>query len=262
MVDSAKIINSIIEKIKFVAGDEIILEHDFEEQLSAIKSNFNDAIKVALERETNKILIRNLTDLNYIDWGESKESKNLFKNYYKRTNSFLENKLWEDDAYYPLAFRSLMISDQNIRETFLVQYKDVHVTFKNVQKGLDSEDLKKINHYFVNISDRNGIKNSEKSISSLRDVLVNGFNQNYFTIIIYLLSNDRIISLSANSRQINSEEHIIQKDLKKVSNIDSAVHFHYHGHHNSDCLVMDTYEEAVKLRSIMTELRENRKIAR
>jgi hypothetical protein len=259
MINSDKIIESICEKIKFVAGDEFLLEEQFEEQLAEIKRNFIEAKETFLNNHKSKILTPYLTNYEFKDDETTEKANRSFKQFYKKTNSLLENKLWVWDTCYPLWFRELLISDTSARNQFLVKYKNVLATIKNSQKGLNSEELNRVKNYYINIYQRE-IKNSENSISSLSNTVpFDKHNKNSFYIIIYLISNDRIIKLCAGSSSITSEEHIIVKDLKKVTNTNSEVEFHYHGLHNPDCLAMDTYDEAVKLRILMSELRENRR---
>ena len=263
MINTAEIIASICEKIKFVAGDEFLLEEQFEKQLAEIKSNFLEAKNTYLASNKERILTPFLTDFSFKASETVEKANKLFNQYYNRTNSFLENSLWgEWDDRYPLYFRDLLISDDLVREKFLVEYKNILVTIKNAKKALDTEDLKKANNFYINI-ESHGIKNSQNSISSLSDVKEYGlYQQNSFSIIIFLISNERIIKLSAGNHSISSEEHIIVKDLKKVALTDSTVEFHYHGLHQPDCLEMDTYDDAVKLRILISELRENKRNTR
>lgn len=261
MTTSEEIINKILERIKYVSGDEIILENQFELQLAEIKKNFTEAIKEIKEAEKHNYILRLLKETATKDQGEFIEANKTFSQYYTRTLSSLESRLWLSDKYSPLNMHFILQEDVIIRDRYINNYRRILDCLNNIQIGLLAEDLSKIEYSFVNIKYNGSISNSEKSIPSLME------NKNEYGIfryriqfIIYLISSLRIIKLEEHHGRISTEEHIIKKDLKKVSNTGANLYFHYHGLHDPDLLVLDTYEEAVQLRKQVSALRESKLI--
>lgn len=259
MITTDGIIKSVIDKIKFVSGDNIILETDFKEQYALLKNNFIDFVETIKANKDN-ISEQNFEDLtNPSSYRFSDESRKIFNQYFQPTNSFLEKEIL-NYSYYNL-FEYFINNDSRLKQKYVDSYKDVLLGLDNIKKALISEGLENIKFFYINICDRDdisvlndGIKNSQNSLRTLRDNRNNRFNN--YAFIVYLLSSKRVLKLEVNHSRIYTEEHIIQKDIKKVTNSNTIVEFHYHGLHNPDKLYTDTFEEAVKLRKFVTEMRD------
>jgi hypothetical protein len=162
-------------------------------------------------------------------------------------------------------------SETIIRKNEIEKFKYYLKIINNAEIYLRSEELSKFRKYFINIFSHDSFHNwrtfdQEKSLKGVEPKFYrmtpndDEYSHSKIILIIYLISEKRIIKLSLNDEKlITSEEHIIQKDLKKVEiNNNREVYFHYHGLHVPDILVMDSYEAAVNLRKEISELRENK----
>lgn len=244
---------TIHEKIKQAWEQDFILEEDFDRQLSAIKTN----LLIAIE-EAKKSLGDNILE-TYREMAEKRRNINdTVLKFYDRTNSWVENRYWNEvdwnressrlNSYgigsgLPLGLGlpawKRESSPLNFYETDKIKSAEKRENAKFwelirfAQKCLKGEDLSKTIRYFVNIT-------------------------GWTSMVIYLISKNRIVRLEIKDNSCNSNEHIIQKDIKKVEVYNEYVHFHYHGLHDAETLVMDNYEAAVNLRKEISELRESK----
>jgi len=254
MTTVEEIKKAILKKVIFVTGHDLILKEDFDNQLSDIMKNFITACD-----ETKSIL--NWTG---IDWFKEKSHSRedririneTLNKYYKRSNSWVEKWWWQHYRWkedLPLGLYYLFSISESGQENQIADRGYIWDIIQNAEKYLKSENLSEVIKYYVNITNnptRSFLKiyNSEKSFSDLKE----------FRLIIFLLSNRRIIKLVVDDKQlISSKENIIQKDLKKIEiEQDVNLFFHYHGLHDPDLLVMDDYQSAADLRRKISELRE------
>lgn len=235
---------TIQEKIKQSLGVDFILEEDFDRQLSAIKTNLLTAIE-----EAKKILGDNILETYYAtfsySWGHytgmAEKGRNIndtVLKFYHRTNSRLENRDWnEGDSRKEFSPLNFYQSDK-IKSAEKHEYGNFRELIRFAEKCLKGEDLSETIRYFINIT-------------------------SWESMIIYLISKNRITKLEIEKRAYgdiccSSNEHIIQKDIKKVEVYNQRIYFHYHGLHDPDILIMDNYEAAVNLRKEISELREKR----
>jgi hypothetical protein len=246
MITIEEVKKSIYNKIKFLSGRDFMMEEDFNLQIADIKRNY-----IAAFEECKELL--GLTDIDCltdsISNDELMKMNESFKRYYINTNSSLEKK-WSKYEDSPIVFYYLF--SQREKE-FRSGHRVIWDLIQNAEKYIKSENLSEIKCYFINFQDNSHritkrICNTENSLTFSGE----------FDLIIYLISDKRIIKLVIDDKKlISSKENIVQKDLKKIEiGSDVCVFFHYHGLHDPDLLVMDDYESAVDLRRKISDLRE------
>ena len=272
MITLEQLLITLHEKIQFVTGDKFFFEKDFNEGREKIVSNYISAIEEAKKKSSNKILQPFLRSMKYYPdakvWKiDMEEANKIFEQYYIKTDTILEKIMWNEFA--PLWFRIFVNNTCTWEERFKKEYLYYITIMEKAEEYIKCEDLSKVTRFYINlIVDENPrldyvTKNSEKSI---KGVYYNDYDKKFvvcpFFVKIYLLSSNRIVKIIFDDKKlITSEEHIIQKDLKKVEiNNDNAICFHYHGLHAADVLVMDNYGDAVKLRTEISKLREQKGI--
>lgn len=242
------------DKIKFLSEISFILKKDYDEQLQEIKNHFIDACNES----------KSIVDWDWIEWFKMSNKpdleiiNNAVKQYYKRTNSWLENWWWQNyhnKERLPLIFYYVFSLDEWGKE-LKEKHNYLWNISKNLSTALNGENLKEVNSFYVNIADNPDKKPSyyypkyfidKSSLDKLSE----------FRIIIYLFSNKRIIRLNIQHDGIDSKENIIQRDIKKIEIINNLyVNIHYHGLHDPDLIIMDNYESAIALRTEISKLRE------
>jgi len=256
MTTVQEIKKSILKKVIFVTGHDLILKEDFDKQLSEIMENYITACEIT----------KSILNWNGLDWfkershgkEERKRINETLAKYYKRNNSWVEEWWWQEYKWkedLPLGLYYLFSLSESGNENQIADRGYIWDIIQNAEKYLKSENLNDVIQYFINISDKPSrysgrVYNTEKSYRYSKD----------FRLIIYLLSERRIIQLVIDDKQlISSKENIIQKDLKKIEIInDVNLYFHYHGWHDPDLLIMDDNKSATDLRRKISELRDLR----
>lgn len=248
------ITKTIHQKIQKLTGEYFPLESDFDEQMIEIRKHY----LAALEGQFKPKDLQNSLKMNEhasfgIESAKLRETViNKFNQTFLKTDSWVHNNFNIDKNNH--LFYHLLSPDwknEIVRcNPFYNLKKHQWTTIEKAIKYLKSEELNKVTKYFVNIVD-----------SQFNLLCFNSYGLEYnFTLLIYLITSERIITTYINKEKvILSTEHIIKKDLKKVEIVDETkVLFHYHGLHNADVLYVDSYEQAVEVRKRITELRENK----
>jgi len=244
---------TIHQKIQNLTGEAFPLENDFDEQILEIREHYLAALDSQFHPKDVKSLRKYLNERSNfgIESEKLRESvRNKFNQTFIRTDSWVHKNIddnWTSEYYY------LVSPDwkKEITDGYpFYPLNDQWAIIEKTIKYLKSEELNKVRKCFVNIVDRNYYPVPEKAM---------GFYSDYI-LLIYLITSERIITTYINKEKvILSTEHIIKKDLKKVEIADETkVQFHYHGLHQPDVLLLDSYELAIEVRKEITELRENK----
>jgi hypothetical protein len=253
MASLDEITKAIHNKIKFVSGFDFPFIVNFDLQLTEIRENY----LFAFEQLKNDY---NLTDIESLPKGFYHEKRlelyEPFMKYYKKTNSWLE-KYWTKENDNELIGLYWRFSTNDLNWGLKMEYGDSWGIMDSAVKCLKLENLSEVTTYEINLWQYSHITSYHDEIKNTKGSLD---YKKYFQLVLYLISNKRIIKLILSpDNLISSVEHIIQKDLKKIEiKNDLNLYFHYHGLHDPDLLVMDSYQEAVDLRRKITDLRENK----
>lgn len=245
----------IHQKIQNQTREYFPLESDFDEQMVEFREHYLTALESYIQAKNGKSQL----DMNpNSSFGIGSEKlretvRNKFNQTFKKTDSWLHNNL-DDKTHLYYHLLSPDWKKELVRNNPFYCLKKYHwATIEKANKYLKSEELNKVRKCFVNIVDINSSSNSYSLSQS------HSFDSD-FTLLIYLITSERIITTRLNKEKvILSTEHIIKKDLKKVEiKNETKVEFHYHGLHDPDILHLDSYELAIEVRKEVTELRENK----
>lgn len=238
------------QKLQIISGEEFPLEKEFDEQILEIRKHFLVAIEGELRPDYDRVD-------EYTSWGISQEYirekvQTKFYETYTKTNSWLEKLFLGENRPALFACFGMPEWKEQIMKRISTRYINLKYQWQlieNVGKYLKSEDITKVKKNYINILDKyNQILTGKKRLDNSE-----------FTVLIYLITPDRIIPMYINNEKIiSSTERIIKKDLKKVELVNETyIQFHYHGLHKPDVLHLDSYEIAIDLRKEITKLREN-----
>jgi hypothetical protein len=248
------IIKNIHQKIQNQTKEYFPLERDFDEQMGEIREHYLTALETHIKAKNGTSQL-DMNPGSSFGIGSEKLRKivrNKFNQTFKKTDGWLYTNLNDKNhLYYHLI--STDWKNELVRNDPFYCLKKQWATIDKAIKYLKSEELNKVRKCFVNLVDINSYSNSYSLSHS------HSFNSN-FTLLIYLITSERIITTLLNKdKVILSTEHIIKKDLKKVEiKNETKVEFHYHGLHDPDILHLDSYELAIEVRKEVTELRESK----
>lgn len=171
----------------------------------------------------------------------------------------------------PLIDRAnVVFSIDELKSYIREEYNSIKYFWDYLNKAkfyIQEENLHEIKTCIINISEkRYNFSNLEReklnsegalSIPFLSCILGQPISYQFH---IFLVSDKRIVQLITDDKKlILSEEHIIQKDIKKIEiENETNVFIHFHGLHDPTLIVMDDYKSAVNFRKEISELREKR----
>ncbi len=90
-----------------------------------------------------------------------------------------------------------------------------------------------------------------------KDQIYYSINSQHY-VSIFILTTKYIINLVVGPDNPLRTQHIIQRDIKKIEATDRSVYIHFHGLHNPQVIMVDTYKSAIKLQQHLTDLRDKK----
>ncbi|MBT7994936.1 MAG: hypothetical protein HN691_08685 [Bacteroidetes bacterium] len=261
MINVEQITDLFVSKLEHIRDYKFILEKEFDEQLPLLKERINSSL-TKLQSELNiEDLEKFFSEMRRNKFENEKEVNNVFFKYFVNNKSTIEEYFGISESAMEL-YNFSIEPDNNLKD--MVRRKlDIYWDILEKSKHyLILEELDKVNSCYINFL---GYKYSAfspeyKYFNTKGSLSFYPKEDSGFRMSIYLISESRIVNIILNNKKlISSNEHIIQRDLKKVEVFnDNQIYFHYHGLHKPDVLHMDDYESAIKLRKQISKFREKR----
>ena len=161
---------------------------------------------------------------------------------------------------------------ERCKENFNNTYKEYADILSNSIKYLKAENIDLRDKIFVNVGnrdffyagsgsyhpklvDRFNVINNKIQYKYCKSADCKGIETKY--VDVFIISNKYFVKLSINNKGIiDRVEHIIKRDVKKLNIVgDNMLEIYFHGLFDPEVIVLDSYDEALKLQRHITQLR-------
>lgn len=239
----------------------------------------HDLINFDLSDNERKFYSETCKDSHYKGYNREKilipNRKNPFSyltaRYFTTKLSNKEDPKYESDFYYPIYKNEQYRNDVIL---YWTQRADIlNSILKTAPELIDAETITDNDLVFINVGIRNWRWENPSNFSTKINDTFHIFNKaEKYSFVkkadckaiketfadLFILTNKYFVKLSLGSKGvIDRTEHIIQRDVKKLSIVENnKLEVYFHGHFDPETIVLDDYKSALQAQRHLTELRQ------